>query len=297
MQEIDGLPEIEVIDWGCVPGSHLSWPDLFSIYELASTEMLKPDVDGVVVVQGTDTIEETSFALDLMVSSEKPVVVVGAMRAANVDGYEGGSSLRDAIRCAASAELRSEGCTVVMDGEIHGADDVRKVHATAYSAFKSPNVGPLGLVNNGEVRMLRSRRRRAHVAAVRGLGPVPIVTATFGDDASLLKAVMGQNPRGIVVEGLGAGNTSREVFQAALEGLKAGLPTVLCSRCRAGRTVGLYDFDGGGGQGERGGAIMGGYLSALKARVAVMLGLGAGLGVDELRSLLAVVTLEGSART
>ena len=126
-------------DWGLVPASHLTFAQVLEIGEILARELARPDIDGAVVVQGTDVIEETAFAWDLLPLPPKPVVVVGAMRSASEPGYDGPANLRQAIVAAADPALASQGVVVAMAGELHAADDVRKTHSLALDTFQSPN--------------------------------------------------------------------------------------------------------------------------------------------------------------
>ena len=106
---------------GLTPASHFSFPQLFEIAATVGEVLADPSIDGAVVVQGTDTIEETSFFFDLLHRSPKPVVVTGAMRSASEVGYEGPANLADAVACAAAPDLVGQGCLVVLAGAIHAA--------------------------------------------------------------------------------------------------------------------------------------------------------------------------------
>ena len=101
--------DVEAIDWGLVPASHLRFEQILDLARVIQAQLDRAEVDGVVVVQGTDTIEETAFAFDLLVRSDKPVVVTGAMRDAASAEYDGPRNLADAVCCAASSDLRSCG--------------------------------------------------------------------------------------------------------------------------------------------------------------------------------------------
>ena len=111
---LDAIAAVESIDLGLTPASHFTFTTLIEIAATLRERLADPDVAGAVVVQGTDTIEETSFFYDLVVGGRKPVVVTGAMRAASDDGYDGPANLRDAVRAAASPLLRDAGCVVVL---------------------------------------------------------------------------------------------------------------------------------------------------------------------------------------
>ncbi|MGH2379815.1 MAG: asparaginase [Candidatus Limnocylindria bacterium] len=274
------IAEIEPIDWGLIPASHLSFDQVLDIGRTLAGQLERHEIDGAVVVQGTDVIEETSFAWDLLPMPAKPVVVVGAMRSATQDGYDGPENLRNAVAAAAHADLADQGVVVAMAGELHGADDVRKTHTHAYATFQSPNAGRLGLVADGQVTLLRRRRpvRLPRVPDHAAL-PVPILTAVL-DDAPVLSG--GADPVGLVVAAAGGGNTPVAYLELARALIERGLPVVLTTRCPSGRVKPGYAFAGGSSQWWDAGALFSGTLDALKARVLVALGLGAGMSAEEL---------------
>ncbi len=180
------IAEIEPIDWGLVPASHLSFDQVLDIGRLIADRLAQPEIDGVVVVQGTDVIEETAFAWDLLPLPAKPIVVVGAMRSASQDAYDGPENLRNAVAAAADPLMAEQGVVVAMAGELHGADDVRKTHTHAHAAFQSPNAGRVGLVADGRVTLLRRRSpvRLAHIPERASL-PVPILGVALDARPSL----------------------------------------------------------------------------------------------------------------
>ncbi len=154
---LDAIADVEPIDWGLVPASHFSLDQVLEIGSILAAQLGRPEIDGAVVVQGTDTIEETAFAWDLLPLPAKPVVVVGAMRSASQEAYDGPENLRNAVAAAADPALADAGVVVAMAGELHGADDVRKTHTHAHATFQSPNAGRLGLIADGHVTLLRRR--------------------------------------------------------------------------------------------------------------------------------------------
>jgi len=208
------VAEVVAIDRGRTPASHFSFADLFDLVGAVRDALTATDVDGLVVVQGTDTIEETSFFLDLILDGPKPVVVTGAMRSASQAGYDGPANLRDAVRCAADPALRDQGVVVVLAGSIDAADDVTKTHASALETFRSLNLGPLGRVEGERVVVLRRRLGRRRVHTERAAERVHLVTAHVAMDGALIDAARAAGADGLVVEAIGAGNTSVALLEA-----------------------------------------------------------------------------------
>ena len=284
---LDQVADVVAIDLARTPASHLTLGRLLEIGGTIQEAADDPRVDGVVVVQGTDSIEETAFAWDLVLTTPKPVVVTGAMRSSSELGYDGPANILDAVRAAASPALRGEGVTVLLAGAIHAADDVLKTHASSLTTFQSPNLGALGSVIGERVLVSRHRAGRRHVATRAAAEPVFLITATIGMDGALLDAATALGARGIVVAATGAGNTSAGLLDAGQRAIAAGIPVVLVTRTPAGRAGTAYAFRGGGATWIRAGAMLGGSLSGPKARVALSFGVGAGLDTAALAAFLA----------
>ncbi len=285
---LESIAQLEPIDWGLVPASHLRFSQILEIGGLIADAAEREDVDGVVVVQGTDVLEETAYAWDLLHAIDTPVVVVGAMRNAGDPDYEGPANLTDAVRVATDPRLRGQGVAVVMDGRILPADDVTKTNSQAIDTFQALNSGQLGYVRDGEVVLERVRgdRRMLVVWPAAAAEPVTLLTAVVSTDGSMLRAALGQGSRAIVVEATGSGNTDPDLLTAAIEAMHAGVPVALTTRCASGAVGPLYGFPGGGRSWQEAGAIMAGTLSGPKARVALALGLGASLDRAGLGELL-----------
>jgi L-asparaginase len=284
---LDAIAEVVSIDRGRTPASHFTFAALLEIAGVLRDALADPSVDGAVVVQGTDTIEETAFCWDLVLDGSKPVVVTGAMRASDQPSFDGPANLRDAVRVAASGSMRGAGVVVCLAGTIEPADDVVKMHASALDTFASPNGGSLGRVGPDGVTVFRSRAGRRHVDTLRAAPRVHLITATVAMDAALLDAAVTAGSDGIVVAATGAGNTDPALLTAATRAIDAGIPVALASRCPAGRAGSAYAFPGGSANWVRAGALPVGHLCAVKARVALALGIGAGLDRDGLAALLA----------
>jgi L-asparaginase len=284
---LDDVADVVPIDRGLTPASHFTFPQLFDIARAVDDALNASDIAGCVVVQGTDTIEETSFLLDLVLATDKPVVVTGAMRSASQPGYDGPANIRDAVRCATSSALRGQGVVVVLAGSIDAADDVTKTHASSYETFRSLNFGPLGRVDAEGIHIARRRTGRRRVAARRAAERVHLVTAHVAMDGSLVDAVVRGGSDGLVVEATGAGNTSASLLEACSRAMGGGVPVALTTRCPAGRASTAYAFPGGGATWVRAGAMLTGHLGGPKARIALAVGLGAGLDRSGLAALLA----------
>ncbi len=284
---IDAIAELEIVDLGRTPASHFSFAKLFEIGSEIRRCQADPSIDGVVVVQGTDVIEETAFFWDLLLDGDSPIVVTGAMRAASDPSDDGPDNLRDAVRCAASPKLQGAGVVVVLDHTVNQADDVTKTHASALDTFQCLNVGPLGRVDGQRVVIERSRGARRHVETERAAEGIQLVTAHVAMDGSELAAAAERGAPGIVVEATGAGNTSALLLEAAVAAMERGTTVVLTTRTAAGAAGAGYAFPGGGATWVRAGALLAGHLGGPKARIALALGLGAGLDRDALADLLA----------
>jgi L-asparaginase len=236
-------------------------------------------IDGAVVIQGTDTIEESAFILDLLVGGDTPVVMTGAMRGADAPGADGPANLLAAARVAASDTARGMGTLVVLNYDIHAARFVQKTHTTLPSAFASPLAGPVGAVAEGRARLFARVPRLPVLPADAGPpAPVALVSWAMGDDGRVLAALPGLGYAGCVIAGMGAGHVPADAA-AAVGALAARIPVVLASRSAAGPVfTETYGYPGGEIDLIGRGAIPAGMLGALKARLLLGLALRNGGG-------------------
>ena len=205
-----------------------------------------------------------------------------------IRAWDGAANLRDAVAVAADPAARDRGVLVAMAGLVLPARDVRKTHARALDTFQAPDGGAIGRVIDGRVELTARRSRPIGLESMpeAAAEPIPIITAVVSTDGDLLRAAVERGARGIVVAATGSGNTDPDLLAAAGEAMAADVPVVLVSRCGAGGVAPAYGFPGGGATWQAAGAIMGGTLSGPAARVALALGLGAGLRGEALRRLI-----------
>jgi L-asparaginase len=224
--------------------------------------------DGAVVIQGTDTIEESAFFLDLLVASDKPVVVTGAMRGAEAPGADGPANLLSAVRLAASPEARGLGTLVVLNYDIHAARYVQKSHTALPSAFSSPMIGPLGLVAEGRPRFFARVDRTPTLPIADGTPPpIALLKIAMGFDGRILRAAPDLGYKGLVIESMGAGHVPADVAPLLGE-VAAKMPVVLASRAMTGPVfTSTYGYPGGEIDLIARGLIPSGLLSGLKARL------------------------------
>ncbi|MDR6592487.1 asparaginase [Saccharothrix longispora] len=273
MAAVPGLADtgidVEVVDFRQVPGASLTFTDLTALAD-EIRERCAAGVDGVVVIQGTDTIEETSYFLDLRHDTAQPVVVTGAMRNPTLAGPDGPANLLAAIRTAAHPTARDLGCLVVFADEIHAAHRVRKTHTTSGSTFQSTNAGPLGYLVEGHPRILNRPPDRPLLPALGADTPadvrVGLVTATLGDGGELLHG-LAEHLDGLVVAAFGVGHVPA-IWVAPLQHLATRIPVVLASRTGSGPVLAqTYAFPGSERDLLDHGLIRAGFLDPLKARI------------------------------
>lgn len=260
----------------------IRFADLFKVLQWASKQV-EQGAAGVVIVQGTDTLEESAFFLDLYWPYAEPLVLTGAMRSPTQAGAEGSANLLAAVQVAQSSAACNYGVVVVMNDEIHEARLVRKVHTTALNAFTSPVLGPVGAVREGQARFFR-------LAHPRTLLPIPPVVLEVEQDANiaqtlsasgavlLLESSLDENPiiytrlaelgyAGLVIAGYGSGHVSIPV-RVALTEVVSQMPVLMASRTGAGSTTrAVYAYPGSEIDLQQRGVMMVGSLCPRKARL------------------------------
>jgi L-asparaginase len=283
---IDSLADIEVDDWAAHPGPHMTIPRMWELRARIVRHLERPEVEGVVVTHGTDALEETAYLLARSLTSEKPVVVTGAMRTSSDLGWDGPANLGGAVLVASHPDSRGLGVLVVMSDRIFTALDVTKAHTHALDAFDSPGLGPLGVIDDGSVIYRRLMPATPAVLTPAQLAePVDIFYTYSGADSRLLDASR-EEGKGIVIAAMGRGNVPPAMLPGIERWLADGKPVIITSRAMRGRVGHTYGYPGGGRRLAEMGAIFAGARRPIQARIDVMLALGDGMTVGQIRELL-----------
>jgi L-asparaginase len=277
---VPGLAEtgvvLDVANFRQLPGASLSFADLLALSEEIS-DAFAAGASGAVITQGTDTIEETAYLLDLWHTGPEPIVVTGAMRNPMQAGHDGPGNLYAAIRTAADPAARGQGVLVVLADKIHAARRVRKTHTTSTGAFASPTGGALGQVVAGSPCLLNRLGHRFTLPRPAGAWQprVALVTVSLGDQGELLHGLEARLD-GLVVAGMGVGHVP-EIQVPVLHKLAARYPVVLASRTGAGPVLtDTYAFPGSERDLLDRGLVPAGFLDPLKARLLLHAALAAG---------------------
>jgi L-asparaginase len=286
--ELANKADLDVVSFSTKPGASLTLEDLVGIAAMLDARLAE-GFAGAVVVQGTDTIEETAFVLDLLVKSERPVVVTGAMRGAAAPGADGPANLLAAVTVAGAPAAAGLGALVVLNDEVHAARYVQKSHTALPSAFTSPGFAPLGRVIEGGLQLYASLPRQAVLPRPENTdaAPVALVKIPLGDDGRLLSALPGLGYRGAIIEAMGAGHLPARLAEA-VGSLVAKMPVVLATRVAAGPVfTKTYGFPGSEMDLIARGAIPGGAIAGGKACLLLRLLIANGVEGEQLKAAYA----------
>ncbi len=282
---IEAIADYDLTDFARWPGPHVTPPRMLDLAHLIQSKLADQTIDGLVITHGTDTLEETAFLLDHLIDSDKPVLLVGAMRNSSELSWDGPANLRAAIRVAADPATRGLGVLVVFNDQIIAAAEATKTHTESTDTFQSRDFGPLGLIDKDRLIVTRRPLHRIHIPTDQLEERVDIIKSYAGADGRFIDHALNDGARGLVIEALGRGNVTVAALPAIQRAIDAGLPVVITSRCPRGRVLDTYGYEGGGRQLTRMGAILGGMLPSHKARLRLMLALGAGWERERIREI------------
>lgn len=271
---IGALARLEAVQVASIGSQDMGEQVWRALAQRAQRALDSPAVGGVVITHGTDTMEETAYFLNLVLTGAKPVILVGAMRPATAMSSDGPMNLYNAVATAADPGARGRGVLVVANDEIHYAREVSKTNTTLIGTFRSTQRGLAGLVSSGRIHFygppdFRLTRGGAFTLPARGALPrVDIVYAHAGMGPELIEASVLAGARGIVIAGVGNGNLAAPALRAAAAAARAGLAVVRSSRTGGGIVERNVEVDD-----DANGLIAAVELNPQKARILLMLGL------------------------
>jgi L-asparaginase len=284
--QVIGLKEIadfEIINFARLPGPHVTPSIMLELAHAVRLVLQRENIDGVVITHGTDTLDETAYFLDLILQTVKPVVFVGAMRNSSELSWDGPANLIAAVRVATTMEARGLGVLVAMSEEIIAAREVIKTHTESVDTFQSRDYGPIGLIDKDRIIIARRTTDQEYIETDNIELAVETIKMVSGGDGKFIDYAIAQGVRGLVLEAFGRGNVPPGYLGAIDRAAKTGIPILLTSRCSRGRTLDAYAYEGAGKTLTRLGVILGGVLPSHKARIKLILALGAGWSTDRIR--------------
>jgi L-asparaginase len=283
LKEVAELSGEQIANIGSQTMNHAVWLKLAG----RCNELLgQTDVDGIVITHGTDTMEETAFFLSLVVKSDKPVVLVGSMRPATAISADGPINLYNAVALAGNPAAKGRGPLVVLNDTVHYARESQKLHTTRMDTFGSPNRGIAAMMNTGKVFFFSAPTTRHTVRseftiagiATNDLPRVEIVYSHANLGGDTIDFLVSHGVQGLVLAGVGDGNSTDAVIAALERAAKKGIAIVRSSRVGSGvvdRNVEIND--------DKLGFIAGMELNPQKARILLMLGLARTTDVQQLQ--------------
>ena len=279
---VEEYAEIEAYTFSSMPSPHMTLETMLKLSKFTTELVEREDIDGVVITHGTDTLEETAYLLDLTVKTKKPVVVTGAMRSGSELGYDGPFNLATSICTAISDEALGRGVLVCFNGELNSASEVTKANSMALNAFRTPNFGPIGIVDNDNVIFYRDANYSEKYDVSEIKKQVALIKCVVDMDSSYIDYLIEKGCGGIVIEALGRGNVPPKMVDGIKKATELNIPVVVVSRCFEGRVFESYGYEGGGKQLKDLGVIFGDTLPGQKARIKLILAINSGMNIHEI---------------
>lgn len=278
----DGI-ELSFEEFSNIPGSHFTPANALKLSQRVESALMAPDICGVVVTHGSDTIEETAYLLDLTINTSKPIVFTSSMRPVTSPSYDGVTNLANAIRVAATPEARDKGVTVVVNEEIHSASEVQQIHTQSANAFQSLGSGPIGRIDGQHVWLYHQPMYRSYIPCSRLEEMVDLIQLTQGTDDRLIRHSIEDGVAGIVIESFGSGRVPPWWLPSISEALKRRTVVAIASRCITGSLGDNNGYVGAYHDLVRLGVLLVHNIGGNKARIKLMAALGAARNSGELR--------------
>lgn len=266
--QLNSIANVDVIEFSNLPSPQMTPQKMFELAKLIDLKAI--DYEGVVITHGTDTLEETAYLCDLVLTTRNPVIFTAAMRSGSDLGLDGPRNIIGAVRVACYHDSVDKGVLVVMNDEIHTARDVVKSDTGKLDSFMSMGYGPLGIVDADQVVFHRVTLNRESVWTDKLETNIDLIKATAGMDGRFIHCSIEKCAKAIVIEAMGRGNLPDYLEEDIKAAIDKGVLVVLTSRTYTGRVLPEYGYIGGGKHLQGLGAILAGDMQGIKARLKLM---------------------------
>jgi len=271
--ELKTLANYKIVDFSNIDSSQMT-PQMWAhLSQVIDDTLNKPGIIGAVITHGTDTMAEASFFLELTIKTDKPVVLVGAMKNSSDPYSDGPPNLVNGVIQVCSSKDYNWGVTVTMNQYINSARNVVKTQTTNVQTFESGEKGYLGYIYNKKVYQFNNRLKKLKLPIPNELPRVDIVYDYAGSTGDFIRHAIDKKVDGIVVESVGAGNVNKDMYEAILEAIDHNIAVVITTRVPHGNVFPAYGDEGGGSSLQKAGAVVIGDLPSAKARLLLMLAL------------------------
>jgi len=285
--KLKDIAKIKVFDFFNVDSSQISPEMWLNLSKKINSLVADPNIAGVVVTHGTDTIAEGAYFLDLTTRSHKPIVFTGSMRYESDLSFDGEINLYNAVLEASSPNARDLGVTVTFNNYINSARSVKKAHSHNVQTFVSGDRGYVGYIAGDKIIKFQCLGPKPYFPLPKLLPRVMLLKTFAGDDGCLVKAAIAAEAQGIVIEGFGEGNVPAAVFDVIKQARKKNIVVVVATQVENGFTLPDYGVKGGGVSLVRNGVIIAGDLPGPKARILLMLALSQGKDMEKIKEYFA----------
>lgn len=252
---------------------HITYNDLLLLKQKIDSYLTKPEIDGVVITHGTDTLEETSYFLNLVTNHSKPIVVTGSQRSPDEIGTDSFVNIKHSILAACSDDLYNVGVVVVFNERIFHSKYVKKEHASNIQGFNSFGFGYLGIIDNGYVHVHQKPMTNEYFQIKKELPEVDIIKCYMDADEKYIRTARESTIKGLILEGVGRGQVSPKMVDEIKRCVEKGIKVVITTSAEEGEVYTTYDYLGSAYDLIKNGVILGRDYDSKKARIKLMVGL------------------------
>ncbi|ASN05494.1 asparaginase [Virgibacillus necropolis] len=252
---------------------HITYTDLLLLKQKIDLHLTKPEVDGIVVTHGTDTLEETSYFLNLVTNHSKPIVVTGSQRSPDEIGTDSFVNIKHSILTACSSDLYDVGVVVVFNERIFHSKYVKKEHASNLQGFNSFGFGYLGIIDNGYVHVHQKPIKNEYFHLKKDLPEVDIIKCYMDADDKYIRTARESDIKGLIIEGVGRGQVPPNLMKEIKRCVEKGIKVVITTSAEEGEVYTTYDYLGSAYDLYKNGVILGRDYDSKKARIKLMVGL------------------------